>query len=147
MQRPALTGRSLHFNFFALIFEKIKKMKTTKILYWIFTILLIALMLFSAVGSFIPNPQSAEFAKHLGYPVGLFKFLAVAKILGVIAILVPGNPRLKEWAYAGFTFDLVGAIYSGLAVGDPISAWILVFVGLIFVFGSYITYHKKLKPA
>jgi hypothetical protein len=122
-------------------------MKTTKIFYWIFTILMVALMLFSAFSSFVDNPQGAEFAKHIGYPLSLFKFLAIAKILGVIAILVPGNPRLKEWAYAGFTFDLTGAVYSGLAVGDPIVAWIPVFVGLIFVFGSYITYHKLLKPS
>ena len=122
-------------------------MKTTKILYWIFTILLVALMLFSAVGSFMDNPQGAEFAKHLGYPISLFKLLGVAKILGVIAILIPGYPRLKEWAYAGFTFDLVGAVYSGLVVGDPIVQWLPVFVGLILVFGSYITYHKKSKAA
>ncbi|HEX9512926.1 MAG TPA: DoxX family protein [Puia sp.] len=122
-------------------------MKTTKIFYWIFTILMIALMLFSAAGSFMNNPQGVEFAKHLGYPISLFKFLAVAKILGVIAILVPGNPKLKEWAYAGFTFDLIGAVFSGLVVGDPVIAWIPVFVGLIFVFGSYITYHKLLKPS
>jgi hypothetical protein len=120
-------------------------MRTTKILYWVFTILLVALMLFSAVGSFMNNPQSAEIAKHLGYTVSLFKFLAVAKILGIIAILVPGNPRLKEWAYAGFTFDLIGATYSSLAAGDPVNAQIPVFVVLIFVFGSYITYHKILK--
>src|ERR1700737_150192 len=120
-------------------------MKTTKIIYWVFTILLVALMLFSAVGSFMNNPQGAEFAKHLGYTVSLFKFLAVAKILGIIAILVPGNPRLKEWAYAGFTFDLIGATYSSLAAGDPVSAQIPVFVALIFVFGSYITYHKIQK--
>jgi hypothetical protein len=92
------------------------------------------------------NPKGAEFAKHLGYPLYLFTFLAVAKILGIIAILVPGNRRLKEWAYAGFTFDLIGAVYSGLSVGDPLVGWIPVFVGLVFVFGSYITYHKLLKP-
>lgn len=120
-------------------------MKTTKILYWVFTILLIVLMLFSAISSFIPNPQGAEFAKHIGFPLSIFKFLAVAKILGVIAILVPGNPRLKEWAYAGFTFDLTGAVFSGLAVGDPIVGWIPVIVGLLFIFGSYITYHKIAK--
>jgi hypothetical protein len=106
---------------------------------------MVALMLFSAIGSFMNNPQGAEGARHLGYPMYIFKFLAVAKILGVIAILVPGNRRLKEWAYAGFTFDLIGAVYSGLAVGDPITMWIPVFVGLIFIFGSYITYHKLSK--
>lgn len=121
-------------------------MKTTKILYWVFTILMIALMLFSAVGTFMNNPQGAEFAKHLGYPLYIFKFLAVAKILGTVAILVPGNRRLKEWAYAGFSFDLIGAAYSGLSVGDPLVQWIPVYVGLVFIFGSYIFYHKLVKP-
>ena len=120
-------------------------MKTTKILYWVFTILMIALMLSSVIGSFMNNPKGAEFAAHLGYPLYIFKFLAVAKALGIIAILVPGNPRLKEWAYAGFTFDLLGAVYSGLTVGDPIVQWIPVIIGLIFIFGSYLTYHKLLK--
>lgn len=118
-------------------------MKTTKILYWVFTVLLVALMLFSAVSSFIPNPQGAEFAKHIGYPLYIFKFLAVAKILGVVAILVPGNPRLKEWAYAGFTFDMLGAMYSFFSVGDPAVQWApMLVLGLVFVFGSYICYHK-----
>jgi DoxX-like family len=122
-------------------------MKTTKILYWVFTILMIVLMLFSAIGSFMNDPKGGEFIKHLGYPMYIIKFLAVAKILGIIAILVPGNKRLKEWAYAGFTFDLVGAVYSGLSVGDPLVQWIPVYVGLIFIFGSYIAYHKMVKPA
>ena len=120
-------------------------MKTTKILYWIFTILLVVLMLFSAISSFIPNPQGAELLKHIGFTLPILKFLAVAKILGVIAILVPGYPRFREWAYAGFTFDLTGAIYAGLAAGDSIVIWIPVIIGLIFVFGSYITYHRLLK--
>jgi len=118
-------------------------MKSTKIIYWIFTILLILLMLSSAIGSFMTNPQGEAFAKHLGYPMYIFKFLAVAKILGVIAILIPGYPRIKEWAYAGFTFDLAGAAFSGFAVGDPIVDWLFVYFGLILVFGSYIYYHKK----
>lgn len=115
-----------------------------KILYWVFTILLIALMLFSAFGSFVNTAGAAAFAKQFGYPTYLFKFLAIAKILGVVAILVPGNPRLKEWAYAGFTFDLLGAIYSFYSIGTfPITQWApMLFAGLIFVAGSYICYHK-----
>ncbi|MGZ3764803.1 MAG: DoxX family protein [Mucilaginibacter sp.] len=121
-------------------------MKTTKILYWVFTILLVALMLFSAIGSFIPNPQGDAFAKHIGFPLYIFKFLAVAKILGVVAILVPGNARLKEWAYAGFTFDMLGAVYAFISVGDPAAQWAPFLIGgLIFSFGSYITYHQKLS--
>jgi len=122
-------------------------MKTTKILYWAFTVLLLALMLFSAYGSFNNDPKGAEFAKHIGYPLYIFKFLAVAKILGAIAILVPGFARLKEWAYAGFFFDLTGALYSFIAVGDPAANWLPMFIFYIFLFGSYICYHKKLKAA
>jgi hypothetical protein len=120
-------------------------MKTTKIIFWVFTVLLIALMLFSAVSSFITSPQGEAFAKHIGFPTYIFKFLAVAKILGIIAILIPGYPRLKEWAYAGFTFDLLGAMYTFYSVGDPFVKWApMLIAGLIFIFGSYIYYHKIL---
>ena len=93
-------------------------MKTMKILYWVFTLLLVALMLFSAVSSFINSPGGAAFAKQFGYPSYIFKFLAIAKILGIVAILVPGFPRLKEWAYAGFAINLVSALIAHLSIGD-----------------------------
>ncbi len=120
-------------------------MKATRITYWIFTILLVALMLFSAFASLRPNPDGIAMMKQLGYPYNVLTLLSVAKILGVIAILVPGFPRLKEWAYAGFTFDLAGAIYASLETGDTIAQTLPIFVGLVFVFGSYIFYHKKQK--
>jgi uncharacterized membrane protein YphA (DoxX/SURF4 family) len=119
-------------------------MKSTNIAYWIFTGLLILLMLFSAVSSLMPNPKGMEMMKHIGYPYSVLTLLSVAKILGVIVLLIPGFPRLKEWAYAGFTFDLIGAIYAGLSAGDPIGRWAPVMLGLVFIFGSYIFYHKKL---
>lgn len=118
-------------------------MKTTKILYWVFTILICALMLFSAFGTFSNNPEGAEFAKQIGFPLYIFKFLAVAKILGVIAILVPGYRRLKEWAYAGFFFDLAGATYAFIASGFPVAQWAPMFVFIALLFASYIFYHKK----
>ena len=120
-------------------------MKSIKIWYWIFTILLIILMLFSAFSSFTYSPKGIEMMKHIGYPYNVLILLSIAKILGVIAILAPGFPRLKEWAYAGFTFDLVGAVYAGLSAGDPLGQWAPVIVGLVFVFGSYIFYHKRLN--
>lgn len=121
-------------------------MKTTKIFYWIFTILLVALMLMSAVTSFMPNPQGEAMMKMIGYPYNILHLLAIAKILGIIALLTPGFPRLKEWAYAGFTFDLIGAIYAFYMIGTPIVNWAFMLVGLALVFGSYICYHK-LHPA
>jgi hypothetical protein len=117
-------------------------MKTTKIIYWVFTVLLVALMLFSAIGSFFPNPQGIAVMKSIGYPYSVLTLLSVAKILGVIAILVPGFPRLKEWAYAGFAFDLIGAAYAFLAAGFSFSNILFMLAGLVFVFGSYICYHK-----
>lgn len=121
-------------------------MKTTKIFYWIFTILLVALMLMSAVTSFMPNPQGEAVMKMIGYPYSVLHLLAVAKILGIIALLVPGFPRLKEWAYAGFTFDLIGASYAFLTIGSSVLDIWFMLLGLVLVFGSYICYHK-LHPA
>lgn len=120
-------------------------MKKTKIIYWIFTALLIAMMLMSAVTSFMPNPQGEAMMKAIGYPYNVLQLLAIAKILGSIALLVPGFPRIKEWAYAGFTFDLIGAIYAFYMVGTPIADLAFMLVGLVLVFGSYIYYHKLLK--
>ena len=119
-------------------------MKTTKILYWVFTILICAMMLFSAISSFIKNPDGEKMAAQMGFALYIFKFLAVAKILGIIAILVPGYPRLKEWAYAGFFFDLAGATYASIATGFPVSQWAMMFILIAILFGSYFTYHKKL---
>lgn len=118
-----------------------KNIKSKKIAYWIFTILLIMLMLFSALSSFTSNPQGEMMMKHIGYPMSVLKLLSIAKILGVIAILIPGYPRLKEWAYAGFAYDLMGALYAGLAAGDSLITWSFLIVGLVFVFGSYFMYH------
>lgn len=122
-----------------------KNKKPAKIAYWIFTILMIILMLFSAVSGFTKNPDGEAMMQHIGYPMNVLKLLGVAKILGVIAILVPGYPRLKEWAYAGFVFDLTGALYAGLATGDPLLQWSFIIFGLILVFGSYFLYHKIRK--
>lgn len=118
-------------------------MKTTNILYWVFTILLSAGMLFSAVMSFKTSPESAAMAQHIGYPAYLFPFLAVLKILGIAVILIDRTPRLKEWAYAGFAFDVIGAAYSFIAVGDGASSWAGPVVFLIMVLLSYYFWRKR----
>ena len=123
-------------------------MKKVKIYYWIFTGLMVALMLFSGIGGLVnPEQSKALITGHLGYPEYFAPLISAAKLFGVIAILVPGFPRLKEWAYAGFVFDLGMAIYSFIAVGDPFSGTLFMFFGLILVFGSYIFHHKKMKMA
>lgn len=120
-------------------------MKTTKILYWVFTVLILGLMLFSAVGTFMMPAAGQKMAADMHYPFYIFQFLAVAKILGIVAILVPGNARLKEWAYAGFFFDMLGATFSFIAMGAPAAQWLPMIIFFIFLFGSYFCYHKIQK--
>jgi hypothetical protein len=120
-------------------------MKKTKLLYWIFTGLFAALMLFSAIPDIMLSPDAVKFMSALGYPNYFTVFIGVAKTLGVIAILIPGYPRIKEWAYAGLFFDLAGAVYSGLSVSgfDPMMLFLLIWIipGIL----SYHFYHKKNK--
>lgn len=121
-------------------------MKKLNIIYWIFTVLFALLMLFSTIPDLMKDEQAVEImVNQLGYPEYLIQFIGVAKLLGVVAILVPGFNRLKEWAYAGLFFDLVGATYSAIASSgfDPMMLMMLVF----FIPGmlSYIYHHKRLK--
>lgn len=118
-------------------------MKKTAILYWVFTGLFGALMLFSAITNIMVTEESVTLFTGLGYPKYLIAFMGVAKFLGVVAILIPGFPRLKEWAYAGLFFDLLGATYSGIcAAGFQLPMlFMLVFFGLGAL--SYVYYHKK----
>src|SRR4029079_3672605 len=116
-------------------------MKKTKIIYWIVTIIFSALMLMASIPDIICGPDAITFMHtHLGYPVYFIPFLGVMKTLGVIAILIPGFPRIKEWAYAGLLFDLVGAVYSILMVGDPSGGWMMMFIWIGFGVASYIYY-------
>lgn len=123
-------------------------MKKTNIIYWIFTILVAILFGMGTIPSILSNASSVQLiVNHLGYPHYLLPFLGVAKLLGVIAILVPGFPRLKEWAYAGLSFDLAGAMYSTIAVGDPATGWLFFVLFFMLIAVSYIYYHKRLKAA
>lgn len=121
--------------------------KSINLIYWISTIIFAALMLFSAIGGIQPTKQAIQLIHDmLGYPVYFIQFISIAKLLGVIVILIPGLKRIKEWAYAGLFFDLAGAIYSGIASSgkfDPmmltLAIWIL--PGIV----SYYFWHKKLN--
>lgn len=120
-------------------------MKKIKIFYWIFTILFAGFMFMSAVPDFLVMQLAVDGFKAMGFPAHLVPFLGVAKALGVIAILIPGFPRIKEWAYAGLIFDLIGAIYSLIMIHVPAADWVPVFLPLALGVLSYIFYHKKLK--
>lgn len=120
-------------------------MKRTKILYWIFTGLFSALMLFSAIPDLLLSEDTVAFMHMLGYPDYFTFFIGVAKVLGVIAILIPGFPRIKEWAYAGLMFDLIGATYSLIAIGTQVTDLWFMLIALGLGTTSYIFYHKKRK--
>lgn len=120
-------------------------MKRTKVIYWVVTGIMSAFMLMASVPDVLRVPDAIAMFTHLGYPAYLLPFIGVAKILGVVAVLVPGFPRLKEWAYAGLVIDLVGALYSHLSVSDPPSVWIFAIIGLILVLGSYVSYRSRLN--
>lgn len=123
-------------------------MKKIKTMYWIITGLFAALMGASAIPDIISVPSAVDMVSgHLGYPPYFLPFIGVAKLLGAIAIIIPGFPRIKEWAYAGLAYDLIAAMYSSIAVGDPASSWMPIFVGYFLIASSYILYHKKLKAA
>jgi hypothetical protein len=122
-------------------------MKKIILFYWIFTGLLAALMALSSIPNIMSTPEAVAVFNQLGYPAYLLPFLGVAKLLGVVAILIPGFPRIKEWAYAGFVYDLTGAMYSSISVGAPFSGWIVFFFGYMLIAGSYVFHHRKLKAA
>ncbi len=119
--------------------------KKTRIIYWIFTSLFAFMMLGSAVPDMFSVQAAVEEFKKLELPAYLLPFLGIAKTLGVIALLIPGYPRIKEWAYAGLVFDLLGATYLIASSGQPVSNWIFMALPLMLAAGSYIWYHKKLK--
>jgi len=121
-------------------------MKKTKIIYWIFTSLFALLMLSSAIPDVLSSPVAVKgMHEGLGYPVYFIPFIGVAKLLGVVAILIPGYPRIKEWAFAGLFFDLIGATYSIISSGAPPANWVFMALPLSLGIGAYIFYHKKRK--
>ncbi len=122
--------------------------KTINIIYWISTIIFAALMVFSAYGGLQPTPQAVQILHDgLGYPIYFIQYISYAKLLGAIAILIPGlNKTVKEWAYAGLFFDLAGAFYSGIAAGGKFDPIILtMFIWIIAGIVSYIFWHKKIR--
>lgn len=95
--------------------------KANKIIYWIATLWLALGMTSTGIVQTLQLEEETKFILDLGYPAYILLLLGILKILGVIAVLIPRFPLVKEWAYAGFFFTMVGAIYSHVAVGAPMS--------------------------
>ena len=89
-----------------------------RVQYWILTGVAAALFVIPGIANLLRIPHIAHDMAHLGYPAYFMGILGTWKLLAAAAILVPGLPRLKEWAYAGMIFDLTGAAISRAVVGD-----------------------------
>ena len=95
--------------------------KRNKIIYWIATVWLALGMLSTAIVQLLQTKEEVSMMTRLGYPAYLLTIIGVWKILGVVAVLIPKFPLIKEWAYAGFFIAMSGAIISHLMVGaEPI---------------------------
>jgi hypothetical protein len=123
--------------------------KTINILYWVFTILFAALMIFSSYGSILVNDDAKKLIHdQLGYPVYFIPFTGYAKLIGSLIILIPRLRTIKEWAYAGLFFDLSAVLYSSIALSgtvDPMLAFMLIWIvpGIL----SYFFWKKKMRQA
>jgi uncharacterized membrane protein YphA (DoxX/SURF4 family) len=112
-----------------------------KVTYWVVTGLLALSALFVGVNYLWGSQQTVQTFAHLGYPQQLRVLLGIAKLLGGIALIVPGLPTLREWAYAGFTFAWIAAAAAHYLAKDGAVAFFPL-VLLILLFVSYLT-----KPA
>ncbi len=115
----------------ALVLKKNPLMKLKLIGYWVATAAFALPILLVAIEELFPDDSIIRV--HLGYPAYLLTILGVWKLLGVIALLVPGFPRLKEWAYAGFFFDLTGAAISGIASGTGATILLPIILTLVLL--------------
>jgi hypothetical protein len=113
-------------------------------IYWIATLLFIVPQGWAAVQYLIEAPRMTHTITQLGYPEYFMAILGVAKLLGIAAIMTGISPTLKEWAYAGFTFDVCGAFASHLGAGDSLAIALVPIAFLAVQLVSYVAW-KKLR--
>ena len=113
-------------------------MKGRKIAYWGTTGLLSLMSLFAGFTYLTASPEAVSGFAHVGYPQQLRVLLGIAKLVGAIALVAPGFPLLKEWAYAGFTFAWIAAAIAHYLAGDR-PEFIFPIVLLVFLAVSYVT--------
>ena len=120
-------------------------MNSQKWIGWSLTGLMAALIVLTAIPDVLRVPAAVSVMMRLGYPRYLLLLLGTAKLAAVVAVLGPVGPRIKEWAFAGLTFDVAGALYSHLSVGDPPSGWMPAVVGLVLVGAAYVAFRMRLN--
>ena len=90
--------------------------KRNKIIYWVATLWLSLGMVSTGIVQLFQMKEETQFILDLGYPAYFLTLLGIWKMLGVVAVIVPAFPVIKEWAYAGFFFAMSGAVYSHIAM-------------------------------
>ena len=118
--------------------EDNKSRMTRKIAYWLTTALVAAMSAFAAYAYLSGSPQAVEGFTHVGYPQQLRIILGIAKLLGAIALVVPGMARVKEWAYAGFVFAWISAFVAHYLANDGPRAFTPLIL-LVLLVVSYVT--------
>jgi|SRR5262245_10022736 len=105
------------------------KTNTKSMAYWATTGMVVFAMFSGGIAELTQRPETIDGMKLLGYPVYFVMILGVWKVLGSLALVTPGFPRVKEWAYAGIFFNMTGAAVSHLVCQD--AAWhVVVTLGL-----------------
>lgn len=125
--------------------------KRNNIIYWVSTIWLALGMLSTGAVQLFKGKTGAggvDSITQLGYPVYFLTILGVWKILGVVAVLIPKFPLLKEWAYAGFFFAMTGAVFSHVAYGNPVTEMFpsLLLVMLMLISWYFRPANRKIVP-
>jgi uncharacterized membrane protein YphA (DoxX/SURF4 family) len=108
------------------------------ITYWVSTGLVVAMAAFAGFAYLSGSAQAVEGFAHVGYPQQLRVLLGIAKLLGAVALVVPGLPKLKEWAYAGFTFAWIAAFVAHYLAKDGPKAFMPLIL-LVLLAVSYVT--------
>jgi len=116
--------------------------KGLKITYWVATILFVLFMLFGGISSLIGTEAGDAVMVALGYPLYLNIILGIAKTLGSVALIQNKFMVIKEWAYAGFAFDIIGAGLSFIFAGFGLMELIVPVITLAVMFVSYATWKK-----
>jgi uncharacterized membrane protein YphA (DoxX/SURF4 family) len=109
-----------------------------KVIYWVVTVLLALVAVFSGVFYLLGSQQVVQTFAHVEYPQQLRVLLGIAKLLGGITLVVPGLLMLKEWAYAGFTFAWIAAVVAHYLAKDGAVAYVPLML-LVLLFVSYFT--------
>lgn len=121
----------------SLKLQQVKTGKAVKIIYWISTVWLALGMLSTGIVQLLLVKEEVGYILEMGYPAYFLTMIGACKILGVVAVLLPRFPLIKEWAYAGFFFMMSGAVFSHIASGNSINELLPPLLLLVLTSVSY----------